>query len=935
MKWTTNCGSCEASLHASVDANGFEAMQVVPEHKLCEQCGSSLDLEILSGFCPGCLLTTVLEAENDTAAGSRIEDYELLNEAARGGMGIVYRARQRAPSRVVALKMILPAHLNSLGAVERFRAEAEAAASLEHEAILPIYAVGEHDGAPFYSMKFAEGGTLAARVGEYRDKPREAAALLAKVARAVACAHEHGILHRDLKPQNVLFDSAGKPYVSDFGLAKWIERECDITQTLAILGTPYYMAPEQATDSRAVTAAADVYSLGAILYHLLTGNPPVSGETPLEVLHRAAAQPPAPLRQVPRDLATICLKCLEKEPAARYASAGALADDLERFCSDLPIRARPVGLTNRAWRWARRNPVIAGLGAITLSLLALLVIVFPAKREAPIRPTKAVAVLPFDTVGAEQTGELLATGLHNDILVSLSKVADLKVISRSSVLQYRGASPDPRKIGRDLGVDAVLVGTLRQEGNHARLSVGLIRVADGSQIWADNFDRELNDVFAIESDLALEIASALKATVLPLEANGIRRRPTQDAQAYLLFVQANDLFADSEKPRAKLEKAEQFLQRAIGRDPKFALAVALLSQVETIVSDMYEPAPARLEKAEAHARGALRLEPDLPEAHMAMGRYLWQGLGHIGEPDLAGALHEFETAQRSLPGSAQLHDLIGRVQREQGKWSEALANLEKAAALDPNSPERWNRLYATNLWMRRYAAAGQALDREIALSPNSWRCEWLRACLSLEWKGDLSALEHLRPQPTPERGLSEAWFSIPMLLRHYDKAEALVRADPREMIPAYDLPAVPKSLLLGYVYAARKDEMKAHESFAAALPAVEQAVAESRLDANRHMALGGLYAELHRKGDAIREGKRALDLLPETKDAIDGAGLLTLMASLYVRVGELERALATLEHSLSVPAGAHVGSLRVAPVWEPLQNDPRFQRLLAAYAPRD
>src|SRR4051794_22173004 len=248
-------------------------MDLVSEKKICDTCGSSLELDMLSGFCPGCLLDTVLEAESGSAAGSQIEDYELLNEVARGGVGIVYRARERTPSRGVALKMILPAHLQSLGAVNRFRAEAEAAASLEHECILPIYAAGEADGAPFYSMKFAEGGTLASRIADYREKPRDAATLLAKLARAVAYAHQHGILHRDLKPGNVLFDSAGKPYVSDFGLAKWVQRECDLTQTIAILGTPYYMAPEQATDSRGVTAAADIYSLGAILYHLLAGSP--------------------------------------------------------------------------------------------------------------------------------------------------------------------------------------------------------------------------------------------------------------------------------------------------------------------------------------------------------------------------------------------------------------------------------------------------------------------------------------------------------------------------------------------------------------------------------------------------------------------------------------------------------------------------------------
>src|SRR6478736_6928989 len=220
-------------------------MPVISAAKICANCGSSLDLDLLSGFCPGCLLNTVLETESDLSSGSRIEDYELLSEIARGGMGIVYRARQRTPSRIVALKMILPAHLRSSGAVNRFRTEAEAAANLDHECILPIYAVGETDGAPFYSMKFAEGGPLSVRIEYYRDKPHETAALIAKLARAIAYAHERGILHRDLKPGNILFDGAGKPYVSDFGLAKWLQRECDLTQTLAILGTPFYMAPEQ------------------------------------------------------------------------------------------------------------------------------------------------------------------------------------------------------------------------------------------------------------------------------------------------------------------------------------------------------------------------------------------------------------------------------------------------------------------------------------------------------------------------------------------------------------------------------------------------------------------------------------------------------------------------------------------------------------------
>lgn len=350
--------------------------------KVCDTCGSSLNLETPSGFCPACLLQTALEidttnSEEVAAAGAQIEDYEIIIEVARGGKGIVYRAQQLSPPRVVALKMMLPSLLDLPGAVARFRAEAEAVASLDHEGILPIYAVGEKDGVPFYSMKFAEGGNLAARIGGYRKSPRESALLLAGLARAVDHAHQHGILHRDLKPGNVLFDANGKGFVSDFGLAKWLARGGYLTQSLAILGTPFYMAPEQAAGAK-LTPAADIYSLGAIFFHLLTGQPPFHGDNAVEILRKAAEQtPPMPRSidpRIPRDLQTICLKCLEKGPSQRYASASALADDLERYLAGRVITARRASPGGQLLRWTRRNPVIAGLALASVCLFALLLL---------------------------------------------------------------------------------------------------------------------------------------------------------------------------------------------------------------------------------------------------------------------------------------------------------------------------------------------------------------------------------------------------------------------------------------------------------------------------------------------------------------------------------------------------------------------------------
>ncbi len=366
---------------------------------LCPRCCSALVVSATDArpsICPICAFAGALQSEstssaddsNDwmaaletappiTPAGAtarRFGSYELFEELGRGGMGVVYRAQQLHPSRVVALKVILPLQSSAPGMIDRFKAEAEAIASLDHPHILPVYEAGERDGLPFFSMKFAEGGTLATRLGEFAGKTRAAVTLLAAVAHAVSHAHRRGILHRDLKPGNILLDAQSNPFVADFGMAKWLGRDQAATLTGTAVGTPSYMAPEQATGRSAdLTVAADIYSLGGILYELLVQRPPFSADTVVEVLRQVADHAPVPPRNlrpdIPRDVETICLKCLAKEPAQRYETAEALAEDLERWLEGRPIRARPLGTIARVWSWARRNPMPASLSAILLGIL--------------------------------------------------------------------------------------------------------------------------------------------------------------------------------------------------------------------------------------------------------------------------------------------------------------------------------------------------------------------------------------------------------------------------------------------------------------------------------------------------------------------------------------------------------------------------------------
>ena len=906
-------------------------MQASVASRVCASCGSWRDAD---SSCAACLIDVALEGGLEES-GTRLDDFELLEEIARGGMGIVYRARQRVPSRVVALKMILPSHINSAEAVSRFRAEAEAAASLDHEAILPIYAVGEKDGAPFYSMKFAEGGSLSERLEEFQDTPRESAKLIASLARAVEHAHQHGILHRDLKPANVLFDAASKPFVSDFGLAKWLEREADLTQTLAILGTPYYIAPEQAAGGHTLTNAADIYSLGAILYHLLTGQPPFCGDNPMEVLHQAAARlperPRALHREIPPDLETICLKCLEKNPAARYPSATALAEDLERFIEERTIHARSAGAATHLKRWIGRNPIVAGLSATATALLVCLLVVLFDRSPATTH-TKSVAVLPFENLSEDPANAFFASGLHDDVLVNLSKLGELRVISRNSVLQYRGVPHDLRAIGTALNVHAILEGSVRRSGNRARLNVQLINTATGAQIWAQNYDREITDVFAIQSDLASRIASALQANLSPGERARLQRSPTRSGQAYLLYIEANEI-AHYWAVQEDMGKAEKLFEEAIQLDPRFALAFAQLSQLEISINEAYDPAPARYEKALASAKAALRLQPDLPEAHMALGKcYAKEGWSGAAI-DADKAMAEFAVALRGSPNDPNILTAIARIERHQGKWAESTAHLEKAASLDPNKVESWHRLFFNYEITRNFAAAWEALDRVLALQPDSWYYYSHQAHLQYFWKGDLSLVEKMLSRPRsgtgPEGFYTTGLYGCYKLLRRYDEAERVLLEDPQEEFNRNGLWPIPKSLMLGHVYEWKGDQARAQACFEAARPSIERTIQARPLDAGWRMVAAELYAGLGRKEDAIREAKRATEIVPEATDKSMGVGLQEQLARTYLAVGEPDLAIPILAHSLQVPAGIYRNELRIDPAFDQVRGDPRFQEMMA------
>ena len=611
-------------------------------------------------------------------------NYEILDEIGRGGMGVIYRARQRHSRRIVAIKRVLSFQADSYETLTRFRREAEAVASVDHPNILPIYEVSEsEDGLPFFSMKFASGGSLRDVAPSLRNEPRKCVQLMAKVARAVACAHNRGVLHRDLKPGNILLDDRGEPLVSDFGLAKWLNANTDLTKSLTTFGTAGYIAPEQAEGAAAdLTPAADVYSLGAILFGLLTGRPPFLGSNPLSVIRQASETPAPKLRSLAssldRDLETICAHCLERDPKARYQSAADLAADLERWLEGRPIVARPVSPPARIWRWSRRNPKLVATGVAGLLLGAASIWLFRDElfRAPPFNPPeKSIAVLPFVDLSQAKDQEYFCDGISEEILNALAKVDGLRVVGRTSSFSFKGTSANASEVGKKLNVQNVLAGSLRREGDSIRITAELINTRTGFHIWTETYDRALAGEFALQDEITRSIIDALKIKL----AVSLPAREQRNTEVYDLYLQG--LYFSNKSSEEDLRRALDFFQRAVEKDPTFSRAWTGISKIWYFLADVYvKPLDAYAASKEA-ALKAVSLDEKDAEAHC----YLSEAK-RVLDWDLAGAEAELKHAMQLNPNSASAHLFSGLHPLFRGELEDGLQLILEAKKLDPVSP---------------------------------------------------------------------------------------------------------------------------------------------------------------------------------------------------------------------------------------------------------
>jgi serine/threonine protein kinase/Tfp pilus assembly protein PilF len=934
--------------------------KVTDNNVKCRECGGSTRWG--HGLCLSCTLREGLNGNRESSLEAfeailaedkvpdthwRVGNYEILEEIGRGGMGVIYRARQRRSRRIVALKRMVSYHAESRETLARFRREAEAAASLDHANILPIYEVGETEqGIPYFSMKYAPGGSLQEIGPALRDTPRQIVRLLAKVTRAAEYAHSNGILHRDLKPGNILLDGHGEPLVSDFGLAKWLDSSADLTRTLTIFGTPGYIAPEQAKSSRAqLTPAADIYSLGAILFDLLTGRPPFLGEHALAVIQQASEKEAPKLRSIlpalDRDLETICAKCLEPEPQARYQSAGALADDLELWLQGRPIVARPVLPPVQTWRWLKRNPKLAAATIAALVFATAAVFLLFTKRTSPLAmlPTKSIAVLPFENL-SDKENIYFTQGIQDEILTDLAAIADLKVISRTSVMQYEPRiSHDARAIGQALGVNYLIEGSVQRASGKVRVNAQLINARNDAHVWAHTYDGDLADAFAIQSQIAKAIANSLEAKLSPREKAAIEQAPTIDLAAFDLYSHAKALnlsITYTGAHRQVLLQATDLLSQAVARDPSFFQAHCQLVDAHT---ELYllgiDRSPERLALAQKELDAAFRLQPDAGEAHLARAVYLYRV-----NLDYDGALRELQSARETLPNSPGVFELTGYIRRRQGYWEDSVQNLERSLELDPRNIRTLYQIAISYYGLRRYSEMIAVMDRVLAIKPDDVQTQVSRAAIELDWKADtrpthqvIDSIRKNNPAELPT--IADTWLMAALAERNPTDAEAALAAlgDGNFGTNWVELN---HRFAEGLVARMTKNDARAHAAFTAARVEQEKVVKARPDFGPAWCGLGLIDAGLGRKEEALREGRHAIELLPMAKDSVNGAHMIEFFGVIAAWVGEKELACEQLEKTTRGPGGwiATYGQLKLSPVWDALRGDPRFEKIVNSLAPK-
>jgi len=868
--------------------------------------------------------------------------YQIIEELGKGGMGKVYRALDKKLNEEVALKLIKPEIASDKKTLERFNNELKLARKIAHKNVGRMYELMEEKGTHFITMEYVPGQDLRGLIRQTGQLAVGTAISIARqVCEGLAEAHRLGVIHRDLKPQNIMIDKEGNARIMDFGIARSLKAK-GITGAGVMVGTPEYMSPEQ-VESKEVGQQSDIYTLGVILYEMVTGRVPFEGDTPLSVAvkHKTEA-PPDPKQvnaQIPEDLSRLILKCLEKDSDKRYQSAGEVRSELENIEKGIPTTDRVIPgkkpLTSKEITITFRKPwLMIAVLAVAVIVVGVGIILIRSERPILSPAQKRLVVLPFKNLGPSED-EYFADSITDEIRARLTQIEKLGMIARTSAYQYKNTDKSIQKIGEELEADYILEGTIRWQkfpdgSSRVRVIPELISASDSTNLWTEVYEKDITDIFEVQSAIAQQVAEALNITLGEDKRRALQAKPTTNMEAYNHYLQGMDYLRRSNREE-DIRISIQMFERAVELDPDFVLAYVKLTRayVRLYWIHYFKVNMSLVAKAKEAVDKAYELSPDSPETHWALGYYYYHG--HM---DYERALEHFYQALKGPEDTSDVLTGISYVQRRQGKYEQSVANLKKAVELDPRATIKAYEIGQSYLFLRDYKESERYTDQAISLSPDLSEAYGWKARLYLVWEGSIEkALKVIEEAPQAVHQKEEAYFVFSSVLvnifdGNYQKALDYLSGLSSDVIYAHMF-FVPKALLTAQIYGLMGQSELEQEHYESARIFLEAKAKVWPEDARIHSSLGLAYAGLGRKEEAVREGKKAVELLPVVKDAWRGPFLVKDLARIYVMVGEYDTAIDQLEYLLSIPGEISIPFLKLDPVWKPLGDNPRFQKILS------
>jgi len=867
-----------------------------------------------------------IQLASDTVIGQ----YRIIEKIGAGGMGEIYLAWDTELNRNVALKF-LPLHFcQDPDCRARFKREAQAAAKLDHPNIVTVHEVGEFQGRPFFAMQHVEGQSLKEILAGKTLALDRILQIAIQICEGLQEAHEKEVIHRDIKPSNILIDSHGRARIVDFGLASVYETE-RLTKTGSTLGTIGYMSPEQVRGEK-IDHRADLFSLGVVLYELITGHSPFKAESEAAILHAITSNKPELLarfrREVPLELQTIIDKALEKNVATRYQHADELAADLKRLSS-------PGASTSTISRYPWNRYLITSVAAALLVIVGywLVQTYILSKGQNQRSNRKMLAVLPFKNLGAAQD-EYFAEGITDEITTCLAGLSGLGIISRTSSAQYKNTGKSLKQIGKELGVEYVLEGTVRWEekdqGNRVRINPQLVRVSDDSHLWANSFDAVLTDVFDVQSAIAQKVAAALDVALLQPEQEVLSRKTKVDAGAYDYYLRGKQYFSIARYQQNEPRLAEMMYLKATELAPDFAPAYAELGSLYTeMFWDLTDPSQQRLDSAKRMIDMATRLAPRAPETLEALGWYYYHGLR-----DYERAFNEFKKVLELQPNNVLALASMAWVQRRQGKWEEAIQGLQMVTKLAPRDAWYKYELGITYNYCRRYPDAIAQFDQTIDLQPNHKWAYLLKSWALFSQTGDT---RQARGVLDTGRECNGRWPELTWIEVYYDFCDGKYDHALSLMTTRGDIlfPEQPDSsdyyYMKGVAFELVNRQQIARAHFDSARVLLESSLSTTPDAAPLLSSLARVYARLGQSDKAVQMAQRASSLVPVSYDALDGPNYVRNLAMVYAQAGEPDQAIELFDYLLKMPANVSASWLRFAPELSLLRENPRFQAMLEKY----